>query len=168
MDNNADQFLKSSRTLIKQARRDRLKSPVSSPKLFKLILAVIIITPLFLWIDGKVTLPEASAIIPEVPAVQANSSVLPMVFEYDPGSNDYRIYEKIVTEEGKEPYLVPLAIGYSYQIPVDQLERWAKMFSNEKTLNRFANQFASDTMSSAILATRITESAQTGILNLSN
>lgn len=165
---NPDQFLASSRSIIGQARRDRLHSNASSPKLLKLILIILIVVPLFLWVNSKTKPSETPAVAPIITEVSAAAAIAPSTLslniEFNESHQDWNIYEKL--SEANE--MIPLTAGNVYQIPPDKQELWNKIFSDQQTLARFAGQFASNSLSEKTIIDRINESFQTGVLNLSN
>lgn len=164
---NPDQFLASSRSIIRQARRDQLTSPVRSSKLLTLILIVLIAVSLFLWVNSKTKPSETAAVVPittEISAAAIAPSTLSLNIDFNESHQDWNIYEKL--SEANE--MIPLTIGNVYQIPSDKQELWNKIFSDQQTLARFAGHFASNSLSEKTIIDRINESFQTGVLNLSN
>ena len=163
---NPDQFFASSRSIIRQARRDRLKYHSSSIKLLKLILIVLIVVPLFLWVNSKVKLPETAAglSVTTAPAVaaDASASLEPLNLSFVEGASDWNT--------------TVIAVGHAYQIPAEQQELWNKIFNDPNNtehptidnVNRLAAQSATENMPSEIIVQRILESTQTGVLNLIN
>lgn len=162
---NPDQFLASSRSIIHQARRDRLKYRSSSIKLLKFVLVVLIVVPLFLWVNSKVKLPETAAVAPVTTAPVTTDTSLPL----EPLSVNF-------VEGAGDWNTTVIAVGHAYQILAEQQELWNKIFNDPNNtehptidnVNRLAAQSATENMPSEIIVQRILESTQTGVLNLIN
>ena len=145
--NEIDRFLSTSKSTIRQYRRDRLATPILSRPTILVLFVVIVVTLVVLTIINK------AKIVPQ-PVLAAAAACENVTVRYDQSGNDW--------------YISPVKVGSCYLIAEDLKTVWKGLFSNQAILDRFADKIGqtgtrmpADTLRQAVLA-----SFETGTLNL--
>jgi hypothetical protein len=160
MNYSIDEFRTSTKSMISEDRRDRLRSFLrSSPKM--IILTLLIIAA----ITGYLKLRSIKAAHPPVEVAPIVAAVtvekIPIILAHDTAKND------IVFPE--------VSAGNVYEIKDSQMKLWNAIFNDPKNakvcaanIQGFIKKISGSTLSNKELVNRILESTETGTLNLIN